>query len=185
MPYDLLSTAWSWHLEMRSDNTDLRLYRANPSGQYPLNRAVVRFTLAEYATGANTSVHFAEKTVPVDGRCWGLEAYAALADSPEHSLAGERRFDTRGPHLLWEHKRLMGRRVRATLPGPEAEALGAQATALEATTANLRLAATAAWSHGRTEYLRRPGPAARPAGRRCPVHRALSRGAGRRGDHED
>ena len=110
-------------------------YRLCPTGRYALNLSLIERTLREYLGSVNSSQHFEMLEEPWD-RAYGVACYDHLAEYLNEYLAGARPYDIRHLHLLFEHKRLMTRRV-----GRLMEFLGRDLTGLVDAAARVEAAA--------------------------------------------
>ncbi|WP_205473007.1 hypothetical protein [Nocardioides sp. SYSU D00038] len=132
-PYDSVADAWESHIGMDNDNPDVILHRLKSDASYPLDLNLIERTIEEYATGQDTSVHFAAEEPP-RRLVYGIDTYDRIIDNLLQAREGERPIDPRSLHVLWEHKRLMVRRVAATVSGSDGDSVLDIAVGLEAAT---------------------------------------------------
>lgn len=117
----------------------LFFYRLCPTGRYALNLPLIARSLREYLDSINTSQHFEMLEESWD-RVYGVACYEHLAGYLKAYLAGTRPYDIRYLHLLFEHKRLMTRRIRRLkeFMGRDLTELIDAATRVEASARGLR-----------------------------------------------
>lgn len=130
--------AYKSHRAMDADCQQLYCYRPRREVDYPLDRSLIRRSLIEYLKGDNTSKHFAMLRRPWE-RDYGLRVYDGLQATLEAFIAGDTPGDLRSLYVLWEHKRLMSRRLRRISSGEEALELICEAEALERWASALRM----------------------------------------------
>lgn len=118
-PQESLRTAFEAMGDRPFHDTGIVLYRYDETGHYPLDVAHLADAIEEYATGANTSRHHADCTVPLD-RVWGARGYEPLTEHLDAFGAGRGEANILDVQVLWEHKRLMVARAE------RAEELGAE-----------------------------------------------------------
>ncbi|WP_253735758.1 BtrH N-terminal domain-containing protein [Paenibacillus sp. FJAT-26967] len=84
------------------------LYKFNKSGSYRLDSAFIQESLEEYIAGSNISLRNRGTAGPLDA-AFGLNVYDALIRNMPVLV---RKRDIRPIHILWEHKKMMGLRMR-------------------------------------------------------------------------
>jgi hypothetical protein len=154
--YEDFERAYASQLEMGAPTRQMHCFRLLRDGNYPLDRNLIVRTLEEYLTGSNTSEHFSMLRKPWD-RAYGLDVYEPLGKAVRDRLGSGVPCDIgdiRGFHVLWEHKKIMTRRVEVLLRdgGGGGAHLLSQAKKLEGRTFALRMAALA---HARMNSPRR------------------------------
>jgi hypothetical protein len=107
-----------------NDCSQVYLYRVVPDADYDFNLRLVRESLGEYLDGTNVSVRF-DMFRPAWERAYGVDVYPPLQRYLTEWVEGRAEYDIRILHILWEHKKLMARRVERM-----AELLGGAFTAL-------------------------------------------------------
>ncbi|MEI2429858.1 hypothetical protein RDV84_19735 [Lysobacter yananisis] len=93
---------------------DLFLVKPQCNWPYPLDPVAVGEGIADYLGARNSMARYRTMMSPVDMR-FGVDVYEALRSYALAVAAGAARSNPLPAHLLYEHKRLMARRVRRLL----------------------------------------------------------------------